>query len=112
MALEIVDAHPTENGLAVTFVTDAGLVPLEGSAEELGRLADVMAQVAALAPLNETEKMWIEEVRGGCSGQARSEAGRRGARPHDPPPAHVSVKRRQHGCGTGRRAGGRDVDPG
>jgi hypothetical protein len=63
MTLEIVDAHPTENGLAVTFVTDGGLVPLEGSAEELGRLAEVMQQVAALAPLNETEKMWIEDVR-------------------------------------------------
>ena len=34
MTLEIVDAHPTGNGLAVTFVTDGGLVPLEGSAEE------------------------------------------------------------------------------
>jgi hypothetical protein len=65
MALEIVDAHPTENGLAVTFVTDGGLVPLEGSAEELGRLAEVMQQVAALAPLNETGKMWIEDVRVG-----------------------------------------------
>jgi hypothetical protein len=63
MTLEIVDAHPTENGLAVTFVTDGGLVPLEGSAEELGRLAEVMQQVAAVAPLNETEKMWIEDVR-------------------------------------------------
>jgi hypothetical protein len=65
MALEIVDAHPTENGLAVTFVTDGGLVPLEGSAEELSRLPEVMQQVAVLAPLNETEKMWIEDVRVG-----------------------------------------------
>ena len=38
MALEIVGAHATENGLAVTFVTDGGLVPLEGSTDELGRL--------------------------------------------------------------------------
>ena len=65
MALEIVDAHPTDNGLSVTFVTDGGLVPLEGSADELGRLAEVMQQVAVLAPLNQTEKVWIEEVRVG-----------------------------------------------
>jgi hypothetical protein len=65
MTLEIVGARATENGLAVTFVTDGGLVPLEGSAEELGRLAEVMEQVAALAPLNQTEKMWIEDVRVG-----------------------------------------------
>ncbi len=65
MSLEIVGAHPTENGLAVTFVTDGGLVPLEGSAEELSRLAEVMQQVAALAPLNQTQKVWIEEVRVG-----------------------------------------------
>jgi hypothetical protein len=62
MAMEIVGARPTEKGLAVTFVTDGGVVPLEGSPDELSRLAEVMQQVAALAPLNETEKVWIEEV--------------------------------------------------
>jgi hypothetical protein len=62
VALEIVDAHATENGLAVTFVTDDGLVALEGTAEELARLAEVMQQVAALAPLNESGKLWIEDV--------------------------------------------------
>jgi hypothetical protein len=65
MAMEIVGARATENGLAVTFVTDAGVVPLEGTPDELSRLAEVMAQVAVLAPLNETEKVWIEEVRVG-----------------------------------------------
>jgi hypothetical protein len=62
VALEIVDAHATENGLAVTFVTDGGLVALEGTADELARLAEVMQQVAALAPLNESGKLWIEDV--------------------------------------------------
>ena len=65
MALEIVGAHPTENGLAVTFVTDNGLVALEGSPDELGRLAEVMQQFAALAPLNQNEKVWLEDVRVG-----------------------------------------------
>ncbi len=62
VALEIVDAQPTENGLAVTFVTNGGLVALEGTADELGRLAEVMQQVAALAPLNESGKVWIDDV--------------------------------------------------
>ena len=34
MAMEIVNARPTENGLAVTFVTDGGVVPLEGTPDE------------------------------------------------------------------------------
>jgi hypothetical protein len=62
MALEIVGARPTENGMAVTFVTDRGLIPVEGSGEEIARLAEVMQQVAAMAPLNETENVWIEDV--------------------------------------------------
>ena len=37
----------------------------EASTEELGRLAEVMQQVAALAPLNQTEEVWIEDVRVG-----------------------------------------------
>lgn len=50
MALEIVGAPHGER--------PGGLAPLEGSAE-------VMQQVAALAPLNETQKMWSEDVRVG-----------------------------------------------
>jgi hypothetical protein len=67
MAMEIVGARPTENGLAVTFVTDTGMVPLEGTPDELSRLATVMQQVAVLAPLNERERIWIEDVRVGDS---------------------------------------------
>jgi hypothetical protein len=62
MGLEIKQARQTENGVAVTFVTERGLVGVEGSEEQITRLAEVMAQVAALAPLNETERVWLENV--------------------------------------------------
>lgn len=62
MGLEIMEARQTENGVAVTFVTDRGLVAVEGSEAQITRLAEVMAQVAALAPLNETESAWLENV--------------------------------------------------
>jgi hypothetical protein len=62
MGLEIMEARQTENGVAVTFVTERGLVALEGSEEQITRLAEVMAQVAVLAPLNETESTWLENV--------------------------------------------------
>jgi hypothetical protein len=62
MGLEIMDARHTENGVAVTFGTERGLVAVEGSDAEIRRLARVMAQVAALAPLNETGTSWIEDV--------------------------------------------------
>jgi hypothetical protein len=67
MGLEITQARQTENGLAVTFVTDRGAVVVEGSEAQITRLAEVMAQVAALAPLNETESTWIENVAVGDS---------------------------------------------
>jgi hypothetical protein len=67
MGLEIVEARQTENGLAVTFVTERGQVAVEGSEEQITRLAEVMAQVAALAPLNETERVWLENVAVGDS---------------------------------------------
>ncbi len=67
MGLEIMDARQTENGLAVTFVTERGLVAVEGSEGQIARLAEVMAQVAVLAPLNETESAWIEDVAVGDS---------------------------------------------
>jgi hypothetical protein len=67
MGLEIREARRTENGVAVTFVTERGLVALEGSEAQITRLAEVMAQVAALAPLNETESVWLENVAVGGS---------------------------------------------
>jgi hypothetical protein len=67
MGLEIIDARESENGLVVTFVTERGLVAVEGSEQQITRLAEVMAQVAALAPLNETERVWIENVAVGDS---------------------------------------------
>ncbi len=62
MSLAVLDAHETENGLAVTFITDAGLEPLEGSYEEVARLAEVMHQVSALAAVNEHDSVWVEDV--------------------------------------------------
>lgn len=62
MSLGVLDAYETETGLAVTFITDAGLEPLEGSHEQIARLACVMEQVSVLAAVNETEKVWLEDV--------------------------------------------------
>jgi hypothetical protein len=62
MSLELLEAHETEGGIAVTFVTDRGIEPLEGSCEEVARLARVMQQVGALAAINEQERVWVEEV--------------------------------------------------
>ena len=39
MSLGVLDAYETETGLAVTFITDAGHEPLEGSHEQIARLA-------------------------------------------------------------------------
>jgi hypothetical protein len=62
MGIRIEHARQTENGVAVTFGTDRGAVAVEGSEQEITRLAEVMAQVAALAPLNEAERVWLEDV--------------------------------------------------
>jgi len=62
MSLELLDAHQTAHGISVTFATDRGIEPLEGSCEEVARLARVMQQVGALAALNEREQVWLEEV--------------------------------------------------
>ena len=62
MSLELLDAHHTREGIAITFVTEGGIEPLEGSCQEVARLACVMQQVAALAALNDTEHVWLEEV--------------------------------------------------
>lgn len=62
MSLELLDAHQTADGIAITFVTERGIEPLEGSCQEVARLARVMQQVGALAALNDTEQVWLEEV--------------------------------------------------
>lgn len=62
MSLELLDARQTDDGIAVTFVTERGVEPLEGSCEEVARLARVMQQVGALAALNENEQVWLEAV--------------------------------------------------
>ena len=65
MSLEMLDAHETAEGMAVTFATERGIERLEGSPEEIGRLARAMQQVAALSQLNDNESAWLEEVRVG-----------------------------------------------
>ena len=72
MGLAVLDARETENGLEVTFITDAGLELLEGSHAQVARLAEVMQQVSVLAPLNETGNEWIEDV---TVGEARVRLG-------------------------------------
>ncbi len=62
MSLELLDACETDEGIAVTFATDRGLERLEGSPDEIARLARAMQQVAALGQLNEHESVWVEEV--------------------------------------------------
>jgi hypothetical protein len=62
MSFEVLEAHETANGVAVTFVTENGLEPLEGSCAQIARLAEVMQQVSAIAPLNVSERVWLEDV--------------------------------------------------
>ena len=62
MGLELLSAHETAEGIAVTFATEHGVEPLEGSRAEVAHLAQVMAQVSALAQLNERERVWLEDV--------------------------------------------------
>ena len=62
MSLELLSAHKSDRGMAVTFVTEHGIEPMEGSYEEFARLAEVMAQVSVLATVNDHESVWIEEV--------------------------------------------------
>jgi hypothetical protein len=62
MSLELLDAHEIDEGISITFATEQGLQSLSGRREQVARLAEVMAQVAALAPLNETERVWVEDV--------------------------------------------------
>lgn len=62
MSLELLDARQTPEGIAITFVTERGVEPLQGSCQEVARLARMMQQVGALAALNESEHVWLEEV--------------------------------------------------
>lgn len=62
MSLELLCARPTADGIAVTFATDRGIEPLEGSRAEVAHLAEVMRQVGVLARLNEDERVWVEDV--------------------------------------------------
>lgn len=62
MSLELIGARETADGIAVTFVTERGIEPLEGSCDEIARLATVMQQVSTLAMLNDDQRVWIDEV--------------------------------------------------
>ena len=62
MSLCVLDARETETGVAITFITERGLEPLEGSRKEVARLAEVMRQVSALAAVNDVERVWLEDV--------------------------------------------------
>ena len=62
MSLELLEAHQTARGISVTFATDRGIESLEGSCDEVARLARVMQQVGALAALNEEQHIWLEDV--------------------------------------------------
>jgi len=62
MSLAVLDARETANGLAVTFITDDGLELLEGTYDEVARLAQVMKEVSALALLNDDDSVWVEDV--------------------------------------------------
>jgi DNA-binding IclR family transcriptional regulator len=62
MSLALLDSQQTADGIAVTFITDHGLERLEGSCEQVARLAEVMQQVSVLATLNDDESVWVEEV--------------------------------------------------
>ena len=62
MSLALLDSRATADGLAVTFITDNGLEELEGTCEEVARLAQLMQQVSALAQLNDSERVWVDDV--------------------------------------------------
>ncbi len=62
MSLELLEAHETDEGMAVTFATERGIERLEGSPDEVAHLARAMQQVAALGQLNDYEHVWVDEV--------------------------------------------------
>jgi len=67
MSLELLDAHTTAEGMAITFGTERGVQRLEGSPDEVAHLARAMQQVAALGQVNEHDDVWLEEVAVGRS---------------------------------------------
>ena len=62
MSLELLSADQTDEGLAVTFATDRGVERLDGTPDEMARLARSMQQVAALGQLNDDENVWLDAV--------------------------------------------------
>jgi hypothetical protein len=72
MSLELLDARPTAEGMAITFGTERGLERLEGTPEEIARLARAMQQVAVLGQINEHESVWLDTV---AVGNARIKLG-------------------------------------
>lgn len=62
LSLELIGARETADGIAVTFVTERGIEALEGTCDEIARLATVMQQVSTLAMLNDDQRVWIDEV--------------------------------------------------
>jgi hypothetical protein len=62
MSLELLEAHETAEGLAVTFGTERGVEQLEGSPDEIAHLARAMQQVAALGLVNDDESAWLDAV--------------------------------------------------
>ena len=67
MSLELLDARPTAEGMAITFGTERGVQRLVGTSEEVARLARAMQQVALLGQLNEHESVWLDTVAVGDS---------------------------------------------
>jgi hypothetical protein len=62
LGLELLSAHQTDEGLAVTFGTDHGVQQLVGSPHEMARLARSMQQVAALGQANDHDSVWLDAV--------------------------------------------------
>jgi hypothetical protein len=62
MSLELLSAHQTDEGMAVTFATDRGVEQLVGTPDQMAHLARSMQQVAALGQLNEHDSVWLDAV--------------------------------------------------
>ena len=62
MSLELLSAHQTDEGLAVTFGTKHGIERPVGSPDEMAQLARSTQQVAALGQANDHESMWLDAV--------------------------------------------------
>lgn len=62
MSLAVLDARETATGVAITFITEDGLEPLEGTHAQVARLAQVMQQVSVISALHDGPPVWIEDV--------------------------------------------------